>query len=121
MSAFVTRSLLLLSLALVATGVRAGERGYFGFGLSVTTTGFFLNPDVSELKIAKVIPGTPAEHAGIHAGDVIVTVDGLPVAGDKALDLKARAAKDVGQTIRLALRHADGKAYSVSMVAIPHP
>ena len=121
MASFVARCLLLLSLVLAATGVQAGERGYFGFCLSVATKGFFLNPDVSELKIAKIIPGTPAQRAGIHVGDVIVAVDDVPVLGNKALDLKARAAKDVGQTIRLALRHPDGKAYSVSMVAIPHP
>jgi C-terminal processing protease CtpA/Prc len=121
MVTFAARCLLLLSLVLATAGVQAGERGYFGFGLSVTTKGFFLNPEVSELKIAKVIPGTPAERAGILVGDVIVLVDDMPVLGNKALHLKARAAKDVGQTIRLALRHPDGKAYSVSMIAIPHP
>ena len=45
----------------------------------------------------------------------------MVVVGSKALELKARAARDVGQSLHLQLRHADGQTYAVSMVAVPHP
>jgi C-terminal processing protease CtpA/Prc len=111
-------ALLLLLFAGVAC---AGDHGYFGFALQVVTKGFFLSPTISELRIDKVMPGTPAERAGIRAGDAIVEVEGRPVRGSKALELKERATRQVGQTLHLTLRHADGQTYRVSMVAIPHP
>lgn len=107
-----------LSLILLAANAWAGERGYFGFGLSVITKGFFLNPDVESLKIDSVVPGTPAARAGIRPGDLILKVDDLTVAGSKALNLKSHAARDVGQSVRLELKHANGSIYTANMVAV---
>lgn len=42
--------------------------------------GVVLHSDDEDLKIASVTPGSPAEEAGIVAGDVIVAVNGTPVA-----------------------------------------
>ena len=108
-------------LLLCATAASAGERGYFGFGLQVATKGFFLSPEVTSLKISKVVPGTPADRVGIRAGDTILRVEDMLVVGSKAMDLKSRAARDVGQTLHLQLRHADGQTFAVNMVAVPHP
>ena len=115
------RSLVLPLLLLCATAASAGERGTFGFGLEVATKGFFLSPEITSLKISKVLPGTPAERAGIRAGDTILRVEDMVVIGSKALDLKARAARDVGQALHLQLRHADGQVFAVNMVAVPRP
>ena len=111
-------ALLLLLLAGVAS---AGEHGFFGFALKVETKGFFLAPTISALSIDQVIPGTPAARAGIRAGDRILAVEGQTVAGSKALELKAKASREVGQTLHLTLRHADGTVYQAVMVAVPHP
>jgi C-terminal processing protease CtpA/Prc len=111
-------SVVALSLFLIAGTAFAGERGYFGFGLSVGTKGFFLNPDVQWLKIESVVPGTPAARAGIVPGDLVVKVDDLVVAGSKALTLKSRATHDVGQSVRLELKHANGSLYIANLVAI---
>jgi C-terminal processing protease CtpA/Prc len=121
MASRAARSLLLPLLLACATAASAGEHGYFGFGLEVVTKGFFLSPEVTSVRISKVLPGTPAEHVGIRAGDTILRVEDMLVVGSKALDLKARAARDVGQALHLQLRHADGQTFAVSMVAIPHP
>jgi len=108
-------------LLLCATAASAGERGTFGFGLEVATKGFFLSPEITSLKISNVLPGMPAERAGIRAGDTILRVEDMVVVGAKALDLKARAARDVGQALHLQLRHADGQTFAVNMVAVPRP
>ena len=121
MRSFGSRLAAVLLLALLAGGARADDHGYFGFALKVITKGFFLAPTVSDLTIDKVMPGTPAERAGIRSGDRILEVEGKPVAGSKALDLKASATRQVGQTLHLTLRHADGQVYKVAMVAVPHP
>jgi C-terminal processing protease CtpA/Prc len=111
----------MLLLALLSGNALAEDHGYFGFALKVVTHGFFLAPTISDLSIDKVMPGTPAERAGIRAGDRILEVEGKPVAGSKALDLKASATRMPGQTLHLTLRHADGQVFKVAMVAIPHP
>ena len=111
----------LFFLLALAGAAHAEDHGYFGFALKVVTKGFFLAPTVSDLTIDKVVPGTPAERAGIRPGDRILEVEGRPVAGTKALNLKASATRQVGQTLRLTLRHADGQVYRVAMVAVPHP
>jgi len=121
MRPFVPRLAAVLLLALLAGRVHAEDHGYFGFALNVVTKGFFLAPTVSDLTIDKVMPGTPAERAGIRAGDRILEVEGKPVAGSKALDLKASATRMPGQTLHLTLRHAEGQVFRVAMVAIPHP
>jgi C-terminal processing protease CtpA/Prc len=114
------RSAVLL-LLLLAGATSAGERGYFGFGLAISGKGFFLNPEVTALKIASIAPGMPAARAGIQAGDQITRVDGLSVVGSKAMTLKSHAEREVGQSLRLELKHANGQVYTVNMVAVPKP
>lgn len=114
------RFIAVLLLGLLAGRAQAEDHGYFGFALNAETQGFF-SPTITRLTIDKVLPGTPAERAGIRAGDRIVEVEGKPVAGSKALDLKASATRLPGQTLHLTLRHADGQVFHAAMVAIPHP
>ena len=118
---FASRVAVMLLLVVSAGVVHAEDHGYFGFALKVVTKGFFLAPTVSDLTIDKVMPGTPAERAGIRSGDRILEVEGKPVAGTKALDLRSSATRMPGQTLHLTLRHSDGKVYKVVMVAVQHP
>src|SRR3546814_11027291 len=61
--------------------------------------------------VAKVIPGGPAEKAGIESGDVIVAIDGKPVDTTNALT-RAVAESAVGKTIGVDLVRK-GKTRSV--------
>ena len=99
----------------------AGERGWFGFGLKVTGGGFFLNPTVKTLAIGSVVPGSPAARSPIKVGDTIYRIEGVPIAGRKANELKALAERQVGQTLHVALKRPSGEVYSVALVAVKRP
>ena len=108
-------------LLLVSALATAGERGYFGFGMSVTSSGFSLNPTVKKIRIASVVPGSPAATNGIAANDEIIKLEGVSIAGRKAKELKAMAARDVGQTLNLEMKRPDGKIYRANLVAVQRP
>lgn len=66
------------------------------------------------LRVVAAIDGSPAERAGIRAGDTIVTIDGKPVQAD---DLDAAVASlrgEVGSRIVLGVIH-DGQAAPVDI------
>jgi C-terminal processing protease CtpA/Prc len=108
-------------LLLCAAVAAAGERGYFGFGMAVKGGGFFLNPTIESISIAQVVPGSPTAQARIAVGDRIVKVEGIAIAGRKASELKAAAAREVGQTLHLELKRPNGQVYSAALVAVPRP
>ena len=59
-------------------------------------------PKASGALVANTLPGEPAAKAGIEGGDVIVSVDGQPIADSSAL-LRAIAAKKPGNTVVLGV------------------
>src|SRR5215471_8828638 len=67
---------------------------------------FFGAPDGEGILVREVNPGTPAEKAGVKAGDVITSVNGERVrsGGDLREKLAAkRESKDKGQTVKLGV------------------
>src|SRR5215472_6053887 len=67
---------------------------------------FFGAPDGEGILVREVNPGTPAEKAGVKAGDVITSVNGERVrsVGDLREKLAAkRESKDKGQTVKLGV------------------
>lgn len=107
-------------LLLVSALATAGERGYFGFGISLTGSGF-INPTVKRLHIASVEPGSPAAINGIATNDEIIKLEGVAIAGRKARDLKALATRDIGQTLNLDMKRSDGTLYRASLIAVRRP
>jgi carboxyl-terminal processing protease len=59
------------------------EGRFSGIGLSVI-------PAKRGLRAARVFPGSPAAEAGIEPGDVIVSVDGEPIAGQTSTEATAK-------------------------------
>ena len=109
------------ALLLSSAAALAGERGYFGFSPAVSGKGFVLNPTVTRIAIDKVAPGTPAARGGLRAGDEIVKIEGVAVAGRKGKALQAAATREVGQTLNLELKRPGGERYSVALVAVRRP
>ncbi len=74
-----------------------------GIGLTVTE----VKPG---LRIATVLPDTPAEKAGLKAGDVITEVDGKSIAGDSADVAAAMIKGPPGTKVMLHIKPAKGPA-----------
>ncbi len=80
-----------------------------GIGANVSTEDDFI-------VIVRPIPGTPAERAGLRAGDLILEVDGESAEGwalDKAV-LRIRGPR--GSSVELLVRHTDGTEERVTIV-----
>ncbi|MGH7115951.1 MAG: S41 family peptidase [Stellaceae bacterium] len=63
-----------------ARAQRAARDGFGGIGVT-------LDPSPDRFRIIKVMPGGPADLAGIRAGDTIVAIDGRPTAGRSREDV----------------------------------
>jgi carboxyl-terminal processing protease len=59
----------------------------------------------SELIVQSVIPGTPAERAGVKAGDRILAVDGADTTGKAVEDVVREVRGDEGTQVTLTLVH----------------
>jgi serine protease Do len=69
--------------------------------------------------VGQVQPGSPADKAGVHTGDVIVRVDGASVDSSKAVQRNILA-KAIGQRVELALWR-DGKEQKVTATTAELP
>ena len=105
---------LLLSLT---SAVWAGERGYFGFGFKIDGEGVFWNPTLRSATIEKVAPNSPAALAGMQSGDEVIEVAGKAVVGAKGKDMQALIEKDIGESVKMKLKHAGGDVVEITMVA----
>jgi S1-C subfamily serine protease len=86
-----------------APGAPAGEAAWLGAAVADADQGALL---------AEVVPGGPAEQAGLAPGDVVVGVDGAPVASAEDL-VNAIAARSPGDSVTLEL--ADGRTVEVEL------
>ncbi len=74
-------------------GIGAG--GYLGVATRMT--------DNVEVEVADVIDGSPAQKAGVHAGDVILSINGDAMTDQQQFTATVRA-KAAGDTIQIKLR-----------------
>lgn len=100
---------------------QAGAGGWFGTGVKVDGSGFFLNSTLKPATITKVAAGSPAAKAKLEFGDSIVEVEGRRVAGCKAKELEPLMEKAVGESLHIRLKKKSGELSSVTLVAAPPP
>jgi len=75
---------------------------YPGVGIEVV-------PDAGAVKVLRTLEGSPAQRAGLKAGDEIVRIDGVDIGGDLA-GATARMRGISGSTVKLAIRRKDAAA-----------
>lgn len=112
-------TLILLAMIWVAAA-SAGEKGWFGFELEIAGEGYF-NPTVRVVRVASIVPQSPAAAQSIAVGDEIIQVENTEVAGRKANELKPLIQKQVGESVRLKLKRKNGETYSVTLIAVKPP
>jgi carboxyl-terminal processing protease len=83
---------------------------YVGIGAEVDTS-----PEGLPM-IVGVFRGSPAEKAGLHAGDIVLTVDGVSTVGETLDDTVSKVRGERGTTVELEVRNgADGPVRTVTV------
>lgn len=101
-----------------STTVHIGPTGILGVQVSSSTEGSAGNTNGAP--VVGVQPGSPAEQAGIRAGDVIVSVDGTPVNSSAALQ-SALSGHHPGDRVSLGWTDSSGRQQSGSAQLIAGP
>ncbi len=88
-----------------SSGAGAGTGGRRSLGAKVADAGRYVMPGGTRVEgafVGGVNPGSPAERAGLKVGDVIVAVDGRPIASVDELSESLAAAKTSSVQLTLA-------------------
>ncbi len=68
------------------------------------------------LQISKIISDSPAQKAGLKAGDLIIEVDGKSIVGDDLLAQVAKVRGPEGSTVTLTIVRGDEEPFKVDVV-----
>jgi C-terminal processing protease CtpA/Prc len=100
----------MLALTALAASIGAyAAQGRLGFKVSAETDGFF-STTLKQVKIVEVMPGAPAEKAGLMAGDEVEAVDDIPVVGTSGSKIMDRVhAVQPGEHLRLKVRRGEAE------------
>jgi len=97
-------------------------RGYLGIKPQDITPNLaesFDLPDQSGALVGDVLPGSPAEKAGIKSGDVITEFDGKPISDANSLRLLASQAVPDTKVLLKLLRNGREKTVAVTLGELP--
>jgi carboxyl-terminal processing protease len=81
---------------------------YSGIGIDVQA-------DDQRITVRAVINDSPADRAGINPGDIITSIDGVPVKGRKIQEAIDGLQGDPGSEVRLTLLSPEGEQHEVQM------
>ncbi|MEA2536700.1 MAG: carboxyl-terminal processing protease, partial [Chloroflexota bacterium] len=84
---------------------------------SIVGIGAVMNVEASVPIVQSVIPGSPADRAGLRSGDKILTVDGTTTEGEDLETVVKRIRGDAGTTVKLTILHeGDSSPVELSIV-----
>lgn len=89
--------------------VQQRQNAYVGIGVTVSYG------EEDGLLILAVEPGGPADKAGVQPGEIILSADGVSLAGEEKLHGPALIQGEEGTAVTLELRDKDGAVRSVSV------
>lgn len=88
-----------------------------GIGVTITE-----NQETGEIEVVNVLRNTPAERAGLQAGDAFIIVNGENVVGLTYLELAARVRGPAGSTVDITMRRgSDLVEFTVERARIEIP
>lgn len=92
------------------------DRPYLGVRYKLVTRDIAVLNDIPEgAYIIEIVPGSPADRAGINEGDIITNMDGTRLTGANAELSKVISSKKVGETVKVTVWR-DGKEQTISVV-----
>jgi carboxyl-terminal processing protease len=91
--------------------LNSSNNQYSGIGVAV-------NKDTATggMRITSVYTGSPAEEAGVKAGDIVIAIDGADITKLPLSDATALVDRQLGQTVRLTLLGEDGMTRDADVV-----
>jgi len=104
------KTIALIAVVLLGAQEAPKKRGFFGAQVS---------PADAVLKVDRVVPGSPAEKAGLAAGDLILKIDGAGVSTVSAF-VKSIQDRGAGGELKLVVSR-DGKESEMTVKLEPHP
>ncbi|WP_220492915.1 MULTISPECIES: PDZ domain-containing protein [unclassified Pseudoalteromonas] len=94
-------------ISITSLNALAGEEVKLGVLGNVGADGFF-SPKITSFTIEKVEPNSPAEKAGIVAGQKIIAIENCKIPGCPASEAKELMRKESGEILQLLLENEDG-------------
>jgi S1-C subfamily serine protease len=102
------------------SGVHIGATAFLGVEFDSAAASFANANSSSGVTIAGTVPGTPAQKAGLAAGDVITSINGQSATSGSELQT-ILLTKKPGNTIHVDYLNVNGKATSVNVVLASGP
>lgn len=101
----------LASIVVIAIGIDVAAQT----AAAVAGIGVSINSDEKGVRIGRVVPGSPAERAGLQANDEIVAIDGRPVANMDQFDIITLTRGAEGSDIAMTVRMGGGAPRTITM------
>lgn len=89
---------------------RLMEGSYKGVGIQLDQ-----NKETKEIEVVTPIDGSPAQKAGVLAGDLLLAVNGESVRGITLEEVMTRIKGPLGSEVRLKVRHLTGEEIELAM------
>jgi hypothetical protein len=120
------RYFFVVSLILLASGMpawaTADDRGTVGIFFAQLFDDNRLPSHRGPLVVLQVVEESPAAKAGIHSGDFVIAINGVPVPGREiAAILSKEIHGPIGATLRLTVMKPDGSQSEYALVRAPYP
>ena len=91
--------------------MNSSNNQFAGIGISAS-----VNAETGDVVVVYTYPGSPAEMAGIQAGDIILEVDGQPLSGSGIDAMRALLVRPIGDAAELTIVRTDGTIETIEVV-----